>query len=177
MKIEIKNNKKLTAILLAGAITLSTISITGCISPSSEKTSTEQEQTSPPEVIEYDIVDSSDIKEAFKPQILDVPGEDFKLVIEYNLDPDSSKEWHTTADKKIYITVYTKDLPEKTKVYIDNVHTDTKLISTYPNMNGITQDTSDDEIHNNLMYGFPISNTTKYNAINIIEGQTISFIS
>lgn len=43
MKIEIKNNKKLTAILLAGAITLSTISITGCISPSSEKTSTEQE--------------------------------------------------------------------------------------------------------------------------------------
>ena len=44
-------------------------------------------------------------------------------------------------------------------------------------MNGITQDSIDDEIHNSLMYGFPISDTTKYRAINIIEGQTISFIS
>lgn len=176
MKIDIKNNKKLTSFLLAGAITLSTVTITGCI-PKTDETSNTKQETPTPEVVEYDIVDSSDIKEAFKTQVIDVPGEDFKLIIEYRLDPETKKEWHTTADKKIYTTVYTEGLPNNTKVYIDNIHTDVKLISTYPEMNGITQDSIDDEIHNSLMYGFPISDTTKYRAINIIEGQTISFIS
>ena len=179
MKIEIKNNKKLTAFLLAGAITLSTVTITGCIPISNETSNTDnqEQETNTPEVIDYDIVDSSDIKEAFKTQVIDVPGEDFKLVIEYNLDSETAKEWRTTADKKIYTTVYTEGLPTGTRVYIDSVHTTAKLISTYSDMNGITQDTIDDEIHNSLMYGFPISNTTKYNALNIIEGQSISFIS
>ena len=146
MKIDIKNNKKLTSFLLAGAITLSTVTITGCI-PKTDETSNTKQEPPTPEVVEYDIVDSSDIKEAFKTQVIDVPGEDFKLIIEYRLDPETEKEWHTTADKKIYTTVYTEGLSNNTKVYIDNIHTDVKLISTYPEMNGITQDSIDDEIH------------------------------
>lgn len=167
MKVEIGNKKKLAAVLLAATITWSTQ--TGCI---------EHEVTIVPDATEqYDTIDSTSPEEAFKPQIIDVPGEDFKLVIEYALEGDASKEWRITSDKKIYTKVYTKGLPAGKKVYIDNVHTDTTIISTYPEMNGITQDSMDDRIHNSLMYGFPISDTTCFYAVNEIEGQNDTFIS
>ena len=43
-------------------------------------------------------------------------------------------------------------------------------------MNGITQDSMDDRIHNSLMYGFPISDTVSFYAVNEIEGQNDTFI-
>lgn len=168
MNVKIGNKKKLAAVLVAATITLSTQ--TGCIF--------ENEVAVMPDVTEqYNTIDSTSPEEAFEPQIIDVPGEDFKLVIEYTLEGDASKEWRITSDKKIYTKVYTKGLPEGKKVYIDNVHTDITIISTYPEMNGITQDSMDDRIHNSLMYGFPISDTTCFYAINEIEGQNDTFIS
>lgn len=126
---------------------------------------------------EYDVIDSQGEDVRILPQVLDVPGEDFKLIIEYSLDENTSKKWTITDNKKIFTRVYTEGLADDVKVWIDNVHTDTSIVSTRETMNGILQDTMDDHIHNSLMYGFPISDTTSYYAVNEIEGQNDSFIS
>lgn len=125
----------------------------------------------------YDTIDSTGENITIEPQVLDVPGEDFKLVVEYSLDDNASKKWKITDNKKITTTVYTQGLEEGTKVYIDNVHTDTTLVATKEQLNGITQDTMDDRIHNSLMYGFPIDDKTPLVCINEIEGQNDTFIS
>lgn len=125
----------------------------------------------------YDVIDSTENGVEIPSQVLEVPGENFSLIVEYSLDSDTAKKWRITDDKKIYTKVYTKGLDEGVKVWIDNVHTDTTLVATKESMNGITQDSMDDRIHNSLMYGFPISDTTSYFAVNIIEGQNDTFIS
>lgn len=124
----------------------------------------------------YDVIDSQGENVSILPQVLDVPGEDFKLVIEYSLDEDAAKKWTITDNKKLFTRVYTKGLEEGTKVYIDNVHTDVSIVSTQETMNGILQDTMDDRIHNSLMYGFPISDDVSFYAVNVIEGQNDTFI-
>ena len=96
----------------------------------------------------YDVIDSQGEGIKILPQELEVPGEDFKLVIEYSLDEDSSKKWTITDNKKLFTKVYTKGLPEGVKVYIDNIHTDTSIVASRETMDGILQDTMDDRIHN-----------------------------
>ncbi len=125
----------------------------------------------------YDTIDSTGENVTIEPQVLDVPGEDFQLVVEYSLDANASQKWKITDNKKITTTVYTRGLKEGTKVYIDNVHTDTTLVASRETLNGITQDSMDDRIHNSLMYGFPIDDNTPLICINEIEGQNETFIS
>ena len=78
----------------------------------------------------YDVIDSQGENVEILPQIVDVPGENFKLVIEYSLDESASKKWTITDNKKIYTKVYTQGLPEGVKVWIDNVHTDTSVVAS-----------------------------------------------
>lgn len=131
-----------------------------------------------PEVVQdvSEIYDHLDVENGTK-QVLDVPGEDFKLVVEYSVDLDNKVDWTITSPKKLMTKVYTEGLPEDTNVYIDNVHTDVSTLSDYNVMNGILQDSMDDRIHNSLMYGFPISDVINYYAVNQIEGQNDTFIS
>lgn len=124
----------------------------------------------------YDVIDSQGENVKILPQESEVPGEKFKLVIEYYLDEDSSKKWTITDNKKLYTKVYTKGLPEGMKVWIDNIHTDVSIVASRETMNGILQDTMDDRIHNSLMYGFPISDSVYFYGVNIIEGQNDTFI-
>lgn len=109
-------------------------------------------------------------------QELNVKGEEFKLIAEYQCDDEAKREWRVTSDKYLYLNVYTKGLPEGTEVYIDNIHIDTSIKSEYACMDGILQDTMDDRIHNSLMLGFPINDTTHYYGVNAIEGCNDTFI-
>lgn len=106
-------------------------------------------------------------------QIVDVPGEDFKLKIMYSSD---AKEWRITSDKTLNMEIYTEGLPSDKEVYIDNIHTDTSIVSSRIEFDGIKQDTMDDRVHNSLMLGFPISDTNSYYGINEIEGENKDFI-
>lgn len=110
------------------------------------------------------------------PQVLDVKGEDFKLVVRYSIDDSEDAKWRITSDKDLYIEAYTQGLPAGYRVWIDNVHIDTFIVSTSPYFNGIQQDTMDDRIHTSLLMGFPISDTTHYSSINLIAGQNDDFI-
>lgn len=127
---------------------------------------------------DYDVVstdNSSDFGGGLR-QVLDVPGEDFKLVTEYSCDSISERTWRVTSDKFLYFNVRTEGLPVDTKVYIDNVHIDTTVKSKYAIVDGILQDTMDDRIHNSQMLGFPIDNDTYYYGVDAIEGSNDTFV-
>ena len=109
-------------------------------------------------------------------QILDVPGQDFKLVTLYSCDNASKREWRITSDKFLYLEVSTQGLPENVEVYIDNVHIDTSIKSKYAVMDGILQDSMDDHVHSSQLVGFPISDNTSYYGVNAIEGSNEQFI-
>ena len=157
------NRKQILALLLSGSITLFT---SGCI-----------ETELAPDVSDFDLLETnnenSDELSKGVTQIRPVQGEDFSLVIGY-LSGD--KVWKINSNKKLYIEIKTKDLPDNKEVYIDNIHMDTSIVSTKAYLNGILQDTMDDRIHNSIMLGFPISNTNSYFGINEIEGENAEFL-
>ncbi len=164
----LKVRRKLAGLLAAGTIfTVSSSTLTGCDATVGDTDIESQ----------YDVIDSQGEDVKILPQVLDVPGEDFKLVVEYSLDENSARKWTITDNKKLYTKVYTQGLPKDVKVYIDNVHTDTSIVASDDYMDGILQDSMDDRIHNSLMLGFPISDDVCYYAVNEIEGQNDSFIS
>lgn len=155
-------NRRFATIALS--MTLMTTSLTGCL----------KKELAPEET--YDVIDSG--KDGFEDltQIIDVPGEDFKLVMEFTCDQDTKRAWRVTSDKFLYYSMYTEGLPDNTEVYIDNVHIDTSIKSKYACMDGILQDSMDDRIHNASMIGFPISDDIVYYGINAIEGCNNDFI-
>ena len=158
----IKFYKKILPLVMAGTLTL-----TGC---GAELGS---------DVSEYDVLsttngNNTDNVMSGVEQLLDVHNEDFKLKVIYTSD---EKEWRITSDKELNMEVYTVGLPSNLSVFIDNVHTDTSIISTKAVFDGIEQDTMDDRIHNSQMLGFPISDTVSYYGINEIEGENKDFIT
>ncbi len=157
--------KKAKIILVVGAATLM---LAGC----------EPTEISTNSHVSYDVIDTMDnsIVENGIKQVKDVPGENFKLAINYRCLLDDNAKWTITSDKDLYYDVRTEGLPDGWTVYIDNVHIDTTIISHYPSVDGITQDTMDDRIHNAQMKGFPISDTNNYGNICSIEGQNQQFI-
>lgn len=126
----------------------------------------------------YDVIDttSNEALEKGITQIIDVPGESFKLVVNYQCELQEDERWTVTSDKKLNMEIRTDGLTSDTQVYIDNVHTDTTICSYYPTVDGVTQDTMDDRIHNAQMLGFPIADDNAYLGINQIEGQNETFI-
>lgn len=156
-----KLRKKLLLLALVSGIS----SLTGC----------DTTELAPEE--EYDVIgdDESGLENGLK-QVLDVRGENFKLVAEYHCDDASRRAWRITSNKALYISMHTQGLSEDTEVYIDNIHIDTSIKSKYAAVDGILQDTMDDRIHNSLMIGFPISDNVYYYGVNAIEGCNETFI-
>jgi hypothetical protein len=157
--------KKAGCVLICGTIVFS---LSGCMS----------REVSTNANINYDIIDttSTDALENGITQVIDVPGQSFKLVVDYQCELQQDERWTITSDKQMNMEIRTDGLPNGYEVYIDNVHTDTTICSYYPTVDGVTQDTMDDRIHNAQMLGFPISDSNSYYGINQIEGQNETFI-
>ncbi len=160
-----KGLKKAGCLVVAGAMV---ISLTGCM----------EREISTNANASYDIIDttSNEALENGITQILDIPGEDFKLVVNYQCELQEGEKWTITSDKQIDIEARTDGLPSDISVYIDNVHIDTTICSYYPQVDGITQDSMDDRIHNSVLMGFELSDAITYYGINQIEGQNQTFI-
>lgn len=156
--------------LIIGATALSATLLTGCFGH--ELAAKEN----------YDIVDSNvsnsgnELLSYGLTQELNVPGETWKIIAEFSCDSSTKREWRITSDKFLYLTINTDGLPSDYEVYIDNIHIDTSIKSTYAAMDGIKQDTMDDRIHNAQLIGFPISDTTLYYGVNAIEGANETFV-
>ena len=158
--------KKIIALALAGGLTLTA---TGC-----DPTPVELGE----DISNYDVLknnnnsDTDNLSNGVE-QVIDVENNDFKLVLSYLYN---NPTWRITDNKKIFMSAKTKDLPEHLEVFIDNIHTDTSIVSTKATLDGIKQDDMDDRIHNSLMLGFPISDDIPYYGCNSIEGMNYTFI-
>lgn len=108
-------------------------------------------------------------------QILPVNGEDFSLICKYDTGKYSLKNWHVTDTKSINMNVHTKNLPDGYDVMVEHMHADISLVSTSPQINGITQDSMDNSFHGNTQDGFVIDNKTSYYRTFAIEGYTDQF--
>lgn len=163
-----KNLRKRGKYVLAAGLVGTALLLTGC----------DAREISTNSGAEYDIIDTTnnDALEKGITQVKEVPGEIFNLVIEYKCELEDGERWTVTSDKELTMEVRTDGCPEGVEVYIDNIHTDTTICSHYPTVDGITQDTMDDRIHNSLMLGFPIADDNAYTGTNKIEGQNDSFI-
>ena len=168
------NMKNLKKLCKKGACVLMTVAVVGSLSGCIERELATNTNVS------YDVIDTMDT-EALKnglQQTIEVPGENFKLIVEYKCELQEGERWIVTSDKKINMEIRTDGVDDTTtKVYIDNIHTDTTICSKFPTVDGITQDSMDDRIHNALMLGFPIADDVSYVGINEIEGQNQTFIS
>lgn len=155
-----------TAFVLSSALLLS---LAGCHRYTSSSANSD---------VQYDTIDTMDEELVTNgiEQLIGVPDEEFKLEVNYKCMLENNSKWTVTSDKQMYMDINTVGLPEGYQVYIDNVHMDATIRSRYPAVDGITQDTMDDRIHNSQMLGFPISDNIAYNNIFNIEGQNDTFI-
>ena len=133
-----KNNcnelsKKIGSLITAGAISLT---LSGCDDREVSTNNSNNTQS---------VIDTtnSDSLENGVQQILDIPGENFKLKVGYQCVLNEGEKWTVTSDKSIFMEISTLGLSEDMKVYIDNIHTDTTICSYYPHINGIMQDSMD----------------------------------
>jgi len=106
-----------------------------------------------------------------------VPGENWNLIVQYSGELENSEYWTITDNKKLYMKIYTQNLPEGYQVYINDIHADTTIVARQSRMDGIKQDTMDDGIHGTTLLGFPIGNDTCCYIKNAIDGQNDEFIS
>ena len=167
-----KNKKDLLRIKLC-ALALSSALETTLVGCSENRESATNENV---DHLTLDQTNTDDIENGVT-QVLQVPNNDFSLVVNYKFDLLDNEKWTLCDDKNIIMEICTKNLKKGMKVYIDNVHTDTSVMAYENYFNGILQDTMDDRIHNSLMQGFPISNSVSYVGTNHIEGQNDSFIA
>ena len=171
MKLDYVNNSAIQKLVKRGSLLLATGFVLSTMSGCSREIATNSS-------VKYDVIDTMDEELATSgiQQVLDVPGQDFDLVVDYHCILDENAKWTVTSDKEMYMNIHTEGLDDNKKVYIDNVHTDTTIRSIYPSVDGIKQDTMDDRIHNSLMLGIPISDDNSYSSINCIEGQNQTFM-
>jgi hypothetical protein len=155
------------AIMLIAVTIMVSGSLTGCLEYESEQLS---EDTTTDRIA----VDEETGKLETK-QELDVEGEPFKLVCEYDTGKYDINNWHVTDDKSVNMRVTTKGLPEGYEVYIEHMHADIILKSTSLQINGITQDSMDDYSHAEPSNGFYIDDEIPYYNIFSIDGYTSEF--
>lgn len=117
MKIKnLKINKKVVIALLVGAVTLHLVG------------NFKEEPISISEEVVYSQANERE-QEFQYVQEIGVPGESFTLAMEYQCEPEK-EEYQTVdedvlGDRELSLKLNTKDLPEGTSVYIENVNVDT----------------------------------------------------
>lgn len=167
---KIKKTKKFKAVKKGIAISLtSTLILTGLTGCETEMSNSLTSN--------YSKIDSNsdDLLKGITKE-LEIPGQKFKLVVEYKCVLEEGEEWTITSDKNLFMRICTKGLPKGEHVWIDNIHIDTSIMAAKKEFDGIVQDSMDDRIHNSLMLGFPISDEDSYYGICAIDGQNDTFI-
>lgn len=110
-------------------------------------------------------------------QELDVPGEEFKLVIEYDTGRYDFSNWRITSNKYINMSAYVTGLPEGTTVMVDHMHVDISLQSTLAQVDGMLQDSMDNSYNGASQDGYYINEDYRYRNTFIIEGYSQTLIN
>lgn len=110
-------------------------------------------------------------------QILDIEGEDFKVICTYDTEDYNLNDWRITDSKTVSMKVKTIDLPKDTEVLIEHVHCNINIKSTLAIVDGLQQDSMDDTYHGTSQDGFYIDNNTFYKNIFAIDGYSETLFS
>lgn len=110
-------------------------------------------------------------------QELDVPGEEFTLVIEYDTGRYDFSNWRITSNKYINMSAYVTGLPEGTTVMVDHMHVDISLQSTLAQIDGMLQDSMDNSYNGTSQDGYYINEDYRYRNTFIIEGYSQTLIN
>ena len=159
---------KLCALALSSALG-------GTLTACSSKKEITEKTTNNVEILVLDQFNMGNIEDGMT-QIIEVPNNNFSLEINYKLNLAEDERWTLCDNKSFTMEICTRNLKNGLSVYIDNIHTNTSIVSYNPYFNGILQDESDDRIHSSTMLGFPISNDISYVGISQIEGQSKDFL-
>lgn len=110
-------------------------------------------------------------------QTLDVPGEDFKLVLEYDTGRYDFSNWRITSNKYINMSAHLTGLTEGTTVLVDHMHVDIALQSTAPQLDGMLQDSMDNSYNGTSQDGYYIDENYCYRNQFIVEGYSQTLIN
>lgn len=170
---KIKNLKvgSLRKVWVASTFSLIAASLIGC-----GETELATNRVDDSSIVDFNTPGGTDFIENGVKRVIEVPGEDFKLVIEYTGELEDNEFWTITSNKKIYTKIYTEGLPEGYEVYLNDIHTDTSILGKQKEMDGIKQDTMDVGVHNSTLPGFLIGDDQCYYGVNQIDGQNDDFI-
>lgn len=156
-------------ICIAGTFSLVAASLTGC-----GETELATNRVDSDSVVDFNVEDN--FLEGGIKKVVQVPGEDWNLVIEYSGELEDAEFWTITSNKKLYTKIYTENLPSGYEVYLNDIHIDTSIVGMQKQMDGIKQDTMDGGVHNSTLPGFWIGNDACYYGTNQIDGQNDDFI-
>ncbi len=152
--------------LVAMIFLVSASSLVGCSGDGPERVSKETE------------LDSLKLMEGTTlTQNLDVPGEDFKLVIDYDTGRYDFSNWRITSNKYINMSAYATGIPEGTTILVDHMHVDISLQSTLAQVDGMLQDSMDNSYNGASQDGYYIDEKYRYRNTFIIEGYSQTLIS
>lgn len=109
-------------------------------------------------------------------QELDVPGEPFKLVLLYDTGRYDFSNWRITSNKYLNMSATVTGVPEGTVVLVDHMHVDISLQSTKAQLDGMLQDSMDNEYNGTSQDGYYITDQYSYSNKFVIEGYSQTLI-
>ena len=104
-------------------------------------------------------------------------GGNITITTSYDLGNYKLETWRITDSKTISMKVSVKSEPNGTEILVDHVHSDVSIKATDPQLNGLTQDSMDNQYHGTSQDGFFINPTYNYNNVFAVEGFSKDIIS
>lgn len=131
-----------------------------------------------PEQIQIDVNDKryDQILNEGIQQIVDVPGEDFQLMIDYHAELEEGTKWNITSNKDITTDICTLGLDNNKEVLINKIHIESIIKSTTEVVDGIKQADFEERFDNKTLMGYSISDEVTNTNISHIDGQNSEFL-
>lgn len=131
-----------------------------------------------PEQIQIDVNDKryDQILNEGIQQIVDVPGEDFQLMIDYHAELEEGTKWNITSNKDITTDICTLGLDNNKEVLINKIHIKSIIKSTTEVVDGIKQADFEERFDNKSLMGYSISDEVTNTNVSHIDGQNLEFL-
>jgi len=103
-------------------------------------------------------------------------GEGIVLATEYNISTNFA-DWRITDNKAVDMAVYVVEQPDNSSLFIEHMHADCFIESSWYYFDGILQDSMDDKIHGTIdQPGFYMTKDYPYYECFSIEGTSPTFV-
>jgi hypothetical protein len=95
----------------------------------------------------------------------------------YDLGNYKLENWRITDSKTINMKVAVKNEQAGTQILVEHIHADVSIKASDPQLNGLTQDSMDNQYHGTSQDGFFINDKYNYSNVFAVEGFSKDIIS